>query len=131
MAKRYDNEFDAEAFVENFRAQDDTPASRQKKEAKDECRPKLQHESIEQTPVCSADEYQERFIDNLKYRFPPSRWPQVMISPTFVSLITNLENICGNRRANLSTFINNVLEQHFNDCEAAIKELKKKYIDNE
>lgn len=24
MAKRYDNDFDAEAFVENFRAQDDS-----------------------------------------------------------------------------------------------------------
>lgn len=115
MAKRYDNDFDAEAFVENFRAQDDTPSTRQKIEAKDERRPK---------PACSADEYQERFIDNLKYRFPPSRWPQVMISPTFVSLITNLENICGNRRANLSTFINNVLEQHFNEYETSIKALK-------
>lgn len=26
MAKRYDNSFDAEGFVENFRAQDDAPA---------------------------------------------------------------------------------------------------------
>lgn len=25
MAKRYDNNFDAEGFVDNFRAQDDTP----------------------------------------------------------------------------------------------------------
>ena len=30
-----------------------------------------------------------------------------------------------NRRANLSTYINNVLEQHFRDCEAQIKEFKK------
>ncbi len=54
-----------------------------------------------------------------------------MISPEFASNINRLELLCGNRRANLSTYINNVLEQHFRDCEAQIKEFKKKYNDNE
>lgn len=79
----------------------------------------------------AVDDYQARFIDDLKYRYPPNRWPQVMISPEFASNINRLELLCGNRRANLSTYINNVLEQHFRDCEAQIKEFKKKYNDNE
>lgn len=127
MAKRYDNDFDAEGFVENFRAQDDTPAPSPPPAAE----PTRQQKSVKERPSNSVDEYRSRYVDDLKYRFPPNRWPQVMIAPEFTSRINAIENLCGNRRANLSTYINNVLEQHFRDCEAQIKELKKKYHDNE
>lgn len=130
MAKRYDNSFDAEGFVENFRAQDDAPAPSKLAES-----PKVEAEKkkIPERSVSPdvVDDYQAWFIDDLKYRYPPNRWPQVMISPEFASNINRLELLCGNRRANLSTYINNVLEQHFRDCEAQIKEFKKKYNDNE
>lgn len=127
MAKRYDNDFDAESFVENFRAQDDTPAPSTSLASESVRQPK----SANEKPPVAVDEYRGRYIDDLKYRFPPNRWPQVMIAPEFTSRINAIENLCGNRRANLSTYINNVLEQHFRDCEAQIKELKKKYRDNE
>lgn len=130
MAKRYDNSFDAEGFVDNFRAQDDAPAPSKPTEspAVETVKKKVPKKYV--TPD-SVDGYQARFIDDLKYRYPPNRWPQVMISPEFASNINRLELLCGNRRANLSTYINNVLEQHFRDCEAQIKEFKKKYNDNE
>ena len=130
MAKRYDNSFDAEGFVENFRAQDDAPApSKLAESPKVEAgKKKIPERSVSPDAV---DDYQARFIDDLKYRYPPNRWPPVMISPEFASNINRLELLCGNRRANLSTYINNVLEQHFRDCEAQIKEFKKKYNDNE
>lgn len=127
MAKRYDNDFDAEGFVENFRAQEDTSTP----SAPPAIEPVRQQKSAKERPANSIDEYRSRYVDDLKYRFPPNRWPQVMIAPKFTSRITAIENLCGNRRANLSTYINNVLEQHFHDCEAQIKELKKKYRDNE
>lgn len=130
MAKRYDNNFDAEGFVDNFRAQDDAPAPSKSTES-----PEVQTVKKKTSPKPetsdSVDDYQARFIDDLKYWYPPNRWPQVMISPEFASNINRLELLCGNRRANLSTYINNVLEQHFRDCEAQIKEFKKKYNDNE
>lgn len=130
MAKRYDNSFDAEGFVENFRAQDDAPAP--SKTAEGPSVEAVKKKSPERAaPPDSVDDYQAQFIDDLKYRYPPNRWPQVMISPEFASNINRLELLCGNRRANLSTYINNVLEQHFRDCEAQIKEFKKKYNDNE
>ena len=130
MAKRYDNSFDAEGFVDNFRAQDDAPAPSKPVESPSVVTEKKKAPASA-APPDSVDDYQGRFIDNLKYRCPPNRWPQVMISPEFASNINRLELLCGNRRANLSTYINNVLEQHFRDCEAQIKEFKKKYNDNE
>lgn len=142
MAKRYDNDFDAEGFVENFRAKDEPPAPRTPKEKQqpvteeqdrvaDRKEKTATERSERQKPTDSADDYKAAYIDDLKYRFPEYGWPQVKINPAFCSRIANLEILCGNRRANLSTFINNVLERHFRDCEAQIKELKKKYNDNE
>lgn len=128
MAKRYDNDFDAEGFVENFRAHDDSTTSQSPSA---NARTDRLDKPVKGQPTESADEYRTRYVDDLKYRYPPNRWPQVMIAPEFTSKINGIENLCGNRRANLSTYINNVLEQHFRDCEAQIKELKKKYNDYE
>lgn len=135
MAKRYDNNFDAEGFVENFRAQDDSASSPpaqaetdattasviSKQEKRNPSRPS------KEKPSDMADEYKAKFIDDLKYRYPPIEWPQVKISLEFKSEIVRLENLCNAHRANLSTFINYVLEQHFRDYDAHIKELENKF----
>ena len=119
MAKRYDNDFDAEGFVENFRAKDEPPAPRTLKEKQPVTEEQdgvanrkektATERSERQKPTDSADDYKAAYIDDLKYRFPEYGWPQVKINPAFCSRIANLEILCGNRRANLSTFINNVL----------------------
>ena len=83
------------------------------------------------SPTKSADDYKATFIDDLKYRFPESGWSQVKIHPELKAKIIFLETLCRSHRANLSTFINNVLEQHFRDYEAQITELKNKYNENE
>lgn len=143
MAKRYDNDFDAEGFVENFRAKeypaapskatggnqpttsqvdDETPLGKENR---------IKALSRKGKPTESADEYKATFIDDLKYRFPENGWSQVKIHPEMKAKIIFLETLCRSHRANLSTFINNVLEQHFRDYEAHITELKKKYNENE
>lgn len=133
MAKRYDNDFDAEAFVENFRAQDDSATPRKPPEAETTSQqmPKKEKSNPRKTsngkPSDMADEYKAMFIDDLKYRFAPNDWPLVRISLDFKSRIVNLENLCKAHRANLSTFINNVLEQHFRDYEAHINELENRF----
>lgn len=144
MAKKFDNDFDAESFVENFRASEGPPTSREMKavpEANDEAisetqiMPKKERAYTtrvrKEKPSDSADDYQSMFIDDLKYRFPEYGWTQVKIHPDHVAMITTLETLCRNRRANLSTFINNVIEQHFCDYKTQIKEFRNKYNDNE
>ena len=143
MAKRYDNDFDAEGFVENFRAKEYPPASspeadsnQQSPTLAEDTVPTMKErknnaESRKVKPTVSADDYQAIFIDDLKYRFPENGWSQVKIHPELKARILFLETLCRSYRANLSTFINNVLEQHFRDYEAQIKELKSKYNENE
>lgn len=79
MAKRFDNDFDAEGFVENFRAKEDTSASCPDNDERIRMRdvPVRKHDvagSVQGEPAL-ADEYQARFIDDLKYRLPPAGWP--------------------------------------------------------
>lgn len=143
MAKRYDNDFDAEGFVENFRAKEypaspstATDSSYRTASQVDGETPvrkesRIKGVSRKDKPTESADEYKATFIDDLKYRFPESGWSQVKIHPELKAKIIFLETVCRSHRANLSTFINNVLEQHFRDYEAQIIELKKKYNENE
>lgn len=139
MAKRYDNDFDAEGFVENFRAKDYPAApsvaadGNQRTEQRADGEETVRNENRIRTgnrkgrPTESADDYKATFIDDLKYRFPESGWSQVKIHPELKAKIIFLETLCRSHRANLSTFINNVLEQHFRDYEAQITELKNKY----
>lgn len=143
MAKRYDNDFDAEGFVENFRAKDypATPSvsadGNQRTEQQADGEGIVRKENRIKTgnrkgrPTESTDDYKATFIDDLKYRFPESGWSQVKIHPELKAKIIFLETLCRSHRANLSTFINNVLEQHFRDYEAQITELKNKYNENE
>lgn len=143
MAKRYDNDFDAEGFVENFRAKDYPAAPSAATDDKRQVEPpaageapvrkenKIKTAVRKGRPTESADDYKATFIDDLKYRFPESGWSQVKIHPELKAKIIFLETVCRSHRSNLSTFINNVLEQHFRDYEAQITELKKKYNENE
>lgn len=143
MAKRYDNDFDAEGFVENFRAKDYPAApsvsadgnQRTEQQAAGEGTVRKENRIMsgnrKGSPTKSADDYKATFIDDLKYRFPESGWSQVKIHPELKAKIIFLETLCRSHRANLSTFINNVLEQHFRDYEAQITELKNKYNENE
>lgn len=140
MAKRYDNDFDAEAFVENFRAKEaplsaplyntdnsnstahESPTSVQSNH-KGTSASKFRNSAL----TAQAEEYRQRFIDDLTYLCPPPGCSNVRICPEFVKQIRRLQLQCGNRKANLTTFINNLLRQHFDECKEAIVKLSKEY----
>ncbi len=140
MAKRYDNDFDADAFVENFRAKEAPPSS--PRNNTEESLPTAQKPP---SPVQSnhngssaskfrnsalttqTEEYRRRFIDDVTYLYPPSGCSNVRICPEFVKQIRQLQLLCGNRKANLTTFINNLLRQHFDECKEAIVKPSKEY----
>lgn len=140
MAKRYDNDFDADAFVENFRAKEAPPSS--PRNNTEESLPTAQkppspvqsnHKGTSASKprnsalTAQAEEYRRRFIDDLTYLCPPSGCSNVRICPEFVKQIRQLQLLCGNRKANLTTFINNLLRQHFDECKEAIVNLSKEY----
>ncbi len=140
MAKKYDCDLDADRIIESFRASDD-PAAPLGGKAKQHGRPTQTHDTTESltpdtrnvarkeksVPTDSAEEYKATFIDNLKYRYPDERYPAISIHPSFCSRIRELESRSGTRRCNVSTYINNVLEKHFKDCEEQINEFLTRY----
>lgn len=140
MAKRYDNDFDPDAFVENFRAKEappSTPHSNAEKSIPTAQEPPSSVQSNHKGTSASksrnsaltaqAEEYRRKFIDDLTYLCPPSGCSNVRICPEFVKQIRQLQLLCGNCKANLTTFINNLLRQHFDECKEAIVKLSKEY----
>ena len=140
MAKRYDNDFDADAFVENFRAKE-APLSAPKNNT-EESIPTAQEptfsvltthkgtsasKSRNSALSAQVEEYRRKFIDDMTYLCPPSGCSNVRICHEFVKQIRQLQLQCGSRKANLTTFINNLLRQHFDECKDAIVKLSKEY----
>lgn len=144
MAKRYDNDFDAEGFVENFRAKDypatpsgsktpgkdddvapTIPANNEKKQRIKE--PKESKSELSQ----SAIGFKEKYLDSLKYKSPNRRYPQVGIHPDFVKVIKRLEDANGTWGCSVSTYINNVLAAHFSENEEIINDLLENSYKNE
>ncbi len=82
MAKRYDNDFDAEGFVENFRAKEypPTPSETGKSEDSDITKSqtvsedkKLRNRNAKQSkdsPTETVIGFKEKYIDSLKYKSP-------------------------------------------------------------
>ncbi len=137
MAKRYDNDFDAEAFVENFRAQDDsaTPSaaptrenkSQPSKSAKKDVPPKDSNVKLSDTVIG----FIEKFLNNLKYKRPKNRYPQVGIHPKFCEQIEKMQKRNGRWGCSISTYVNTVLEDHFRENQPMIDDLTNNSYDYE
>lgn len=136
MAKRFDNDFDAEGFVDQFRASDGSVSSRilgKNKERTNNNEQNDEQPTIEsvntvkkgQSGSAFPSDYKTTFIENLKYRFPAGVWSSVKIHPDFTALIHNLIIASRSHRTTLSSFINNVLEEHFRLHDEEIKKIIK------
>lgn len=143
MGKRYDNDFDAEGFVENFRDKDAETAPLIPRAIEDPTPPKSSNKSVSKksdnatakkdraTPSDTAVGFKERFINNLKYKNPKKRYPQIGIYPDFIEKIQRMQMRNGAWGCSVATYINNVLECHFDDNEAIINDLINNSYTNE
>ena len=144
MAKRYDNDFDAEGFVENFRAKDypATPSDPKTPGKDDDVAPMVpvndekkqrrkEPKESKSEPSQSAIGFKEKYLDSLKYKSPNRRYPQVGIHPDFVKVIKRLEDANGTWGCSVSTYINNVLAAHFSENEEIINDLLENSYKNE
>lgn len=130
MAKRYDNDFDAEAFVENFRAQDDsvtspsaTTVKESKKQSPNPPQKDLSPKDSSGKPPDTVVGFIEKFLNNLKYKRPKNRYPQVGIHPKFCEQIEKMQKRNGRWGCSISTYVNTVLEEHFRDNQPMIDDL--------
>lgn len=121
MAKRYDNDFDAAAFVDNFRATEDPPSSpEQNQTEKTVEQPKPRQAKPKSTT--SMDDYKRKFIEPLTYKNPRFRFPAVGIHPDFMKRLMQIKLASDRWGISVSTYLNNVLEQHFRDYDKTIDE---------
>lgn len=139
MAKKYDNDFDAQAFVDNFRAEDPSEPPKEKKVTKnnspEDC--SIPNASVivecsntkckSKTSKSEIDAYKAVFIEDLSFLCPPVGYSNVRICSEYVKKIRRLIDVCDVRRANLTTFINNLLRQHFEDNKDVVSKLFKEY----
>lgn len=136
MANRYD--IDAQSFVDNFRAGEGPPLDKRRHSGNhiplaEEPHPKESTKKLELKGKVSkkqTDEYKSLYIDDLRFLCPPYDCSYVRICPEYVKLIRRLILLCGDRKANLTTFINNLLRQHFEDNKDVVLKLQKKYAQN-
>lgn len=144
MAKRYDNDFDAEGFVENFRAKDypATPSGPKTPGKDDDVAPTIPTNNEKKQRIKEPKEskselsqsaigFKEKYLDSLKYKSPNRRYPQVGIHPDFVKVIKRLEDANGTWGCSVSTYINNVLAAHFSENEEIINDLLENSYKNE
>lgn len=143
MAKRYDNDFDAEGFVENFRAKEYPAASPNMDKPQDSDTAQTSPVADEKKTLNKISEkskdrpaepvigFKEKYLDSLKYKSPNRRYPQVGIHPDFVKVIKRLEDANGTWGCSVSTYINNVLAAHFKDNEDIINELLENFYNDE
>lgn len=133
MAKRFDNDFDANGFVDNFRAQDDSatplvsnteekplpiPASRPPNNP----RSKSPNDSSSE-PSDTVIGFIEKFLNNLKFKKPKTRYPQAGIHPKFFEKIEKMQKRNGIWGCSISTYVNAVLDAHFNENQDVIDDL--------
>lgn len=137
MAKRYDNDFDAEGFVENFRAQDDSatspaPSTKENKPQSPKAAKKdAPSKDGNATPSNTVVGFIEKFLNNLKYKRPKNRYPQVGIHPKFCEQIEKMQKRNGRWGCSISTYVNTVLEDHFRDNQQMIDDLTNNSYDYE
>ncbi len=143
MAKRYDNDFDAEGFVENFRAkeypapsqdgnkQQDSDTAQTSPATDDKKTRNRTTAKSKDSPTEPVIGFKEKYLDSLKYKSPNRRYPQVGIHPDFVKVIKRLEDANGTWGCSVSTYINNVLAAHFKDNEDIINDLLENSYNNE
>lgn len=133
MAKRFDNDFDANSFVENFRAKDDsatplvsnaeekpvpTPASSSQKSP----RGRVANDSSSE-PSETVIGFIEKFLNNLKFKKPKTRYPQAGIHPKFFEKIEKMQKRNGIWGCSISTYVNAVLDAHFAENQDVIDDL--------
>lgn len=133
MAKVYECAVDPDEFIRSFR-DDPSGVSRLKKEHsekksddtasenKEKSEPPIPATTVAQpVPTDAENEYRQKFITNVAYLRPKSRFLMVEISPDFIQKIKRIISYEENTTCSIKSFVNNVLADHFKRYEDVIK----------
>lgn len=124
MAKVYESDIDPDEFIRSFREESSSLSSLKKKPADGNASTPSEND----TPASEADrcvitdeEYLEKFVFNMAYMRPRSRFLMVEVDPDFIRKIKRIISYETGPVCSVKGYVNNVLAEHFSTYEKIIK----------
>lgn len=124
MAKVYESDIDPDEFIRSFREESSSLSSLKKKPADGNVA--TQSENDAPAPeadrcVITDEEYLEKFVFNMAYMRPRSRFLMVEVDPDFIRKIKRIISYETGPVCSVKGYVNNVLAEHFSTYEKIIK----------
>lgn len=124
MAKVYESDIDPDEFIRSFREESSSLSSLKKKPADGNAATPSEND----TPTSEADryvitdeEYLEKFVFNMAYMRPRSRFLMVEVDPDFIRKIKRIISYETGPVCSVKGYVNNVLAEHFSTYANIIK----------
>ena len=125
MAKVYESDIDPDEFIRSFREEPSGLSSLKKKPADGEVAETSpdtdQAKSGDGMSGDSEDDYIEKFVSNMAYMRPRSRFLMVEIDPDFIQKIKRIISYGNEPTCSVKCYVNNVLAEHLKQYEKIIK----------
>ena len=125
MAKVYESDIDPDEFIRSFREEPSGLSSLKNKPADGEAAetiPDKVHVKPDNNPSAdSEDDYIEKFVSNMAYMRPRSRFLMVEVDPDFIQKIKRIISYGSEPTCSVKCYVNNVLAEHFKKYEKIIQ----------
>lgn len=125
MAKVYESDIDPDEFIRSFREESSSLSSLKKKPPADGNAAAPSENAAPSTEadrcVITDEEYLEKFVFNMAYMRPRSRFLMVEVDPDFIRKIKRIISYETGPVCSVKGYVNNVLAEHFSTYEKIIK----------
>lgn len=125
MAKVYESDIDPDEFIRSFREESSSLSSLKKKPTADGNAAAPSENEVPATEadrcVITDEEYLEKFVFNMAYMRPRSRFLMVEVDPDFIRKIKRIISYETGPVCSVKGYVNNVLAEHFSTYEKIIK----------
>lgn len=124
MAKVYESDIDPDEFIRSFREESSSLSSLKKKPVEgNAATPSENNEPATEADrgTITDEEYLEKFVFNMAYMRPRSRFLMVEVDPDFIRKIKRIISYETGPVCSVKGYVNNVLAEHFSTYEKNIK----------
>lgn len=125
MAKVYESDIDPDEFIRSFREESSSLSSLKKKPADGNAATTSENNDAPATEAergtITDEEYLEKFVFNMAYMRPRSRFLMVEVDPDFIRKIKRIISYETGPVCSVKGYVNNVLAEHFSTYEKIIK----------
>lgn len=125
MAKVYESDIDPDEFIRSFREEPSALSSLKNKPTSGEVAetsPETGHAATADNQSDDSENYYlEKFVSNMAYMRPRSRFLMVEVDPDFIQKIKRIISYGCEPTCSVKCYVNNVLAEHFKKYEKIIQ----------